>query len=561
MTIGKKIFGGFGILLTILLVFSFYSISQQKHITNSYEEMLETQVHMSLSASAVKTEMALQGMYMRAYLADQRDVALENFKKHQAILKEEIDNLATHAQAAEMKQMIQQMRDDLIIYDKSAAEIFRLIQANDLVGAKQVMETDNRPVNIAIQQGGEDMQVFQEKSLAENRALTKAAAAKSQRSLLIAAIFDIILSLIIAFLIFRAISSPIKRLSTATTILASGDLTQDDIQVKANDEIRELANAFNTMKHNLRNVISTISDNALRVTASAEELSASTQEVTRASQEVSRNMDEISTGSQISAASAKESSLAMEETAIGVQRIAESASHLNVNADETEKLAENSRHSVQLAKDQMDVIYDSSQLTSELIQRLSKQTIEIENITKVITDITEQTNLLALNAAIEAARAGEQGKGFAVVANEVRNLAEQSKNSASQIVKLTADIQVDTKNVETSIEQSLKNAKQGVQVIDEAGTAFLNIIGAIQTMGGQIEEISAATEEISASAEEVSASVQEIASQANEASAQTEQNSGAVDAQIATIEEINTVAHDLSEQAMDLQQVIHAFKL
>lgn len=561
MTIGKKIFGGFGILLTILLVFSFYSISQQKHITNSYEEMLETQVHMSLSASAVKTEMALQGMYMSAYLADQRDVALENFKKHQAILKEEIDNLATHAQAAEMKQMIQQMRDDLIIYDKSAAEIFRLIQANDLVGAKQVMETDNRPVNIAIQQGGEDMQVFQEKSLAENRALTKAAAAKSQRSLLIAAIFDIILSLIIAFLIFRAISSPIKRLSTATTILASGDLTQDDIQVKANDEIRELANAFNTMKHNLRNVISTISDNALRVTASAEELSASTQEVTRASQEVSRNMDEISTGSQISAASAKESSLAMEETAIGVQRIAESASHLNVNADETEKLAENSRHSVQLAKDQMDVIYDSSQLTSELIQRLSKQTIEIENITKVITDITEQTNLLALNAAIEAARAGEQGKGFAVVANEVRNLAEQSKNSASQIVKLTADIQVDTKNVETSIEQSLKNAKQGVQVIDEAGTAFLNIIGAIQTMGGQIEEISAATEEISASAEEVSASVQEIASQANEASAQTEQNSGAVDAQIATIEEINTVAHDLSEQAMDLQQVIHAFKL
>ncbi|AXH98297.1 methyl-accepting chemotaxis protein [Sporosarcina sp. PTS2304] len=561
MTIGKKIFGGFGVMLAVLLMFSFFSISQLKNVTESYENMLDSQVKMSLSASAVQTEMALQGMYMRAYLADKRDVALENFKEHQQLLKKEIETLTTYAQAEEMKQLIQETKDQIAIYDTSAAEIIRLIQADDVAGAKQVMETDIRPVNIAIQQAGKDMENFQENELDRKRVEAQEGAAKSKRALTTSTISDTILSLLIAYFIYRAISRPIKSLSAATAIMASGDLTQEDIQVKANDEIRELANSFNTMKHNLRNVISTIHDNALHVTASAEELSASTEEVTKASHEVSKNMDQISTGAQISAASAKESSLAMEETAIGVQRIAESALHLNASAEETEKLAGDSEHSVQLAKDQMNIIYASSQQTSELIERLSRQTVEIENITKVITDITEQTNLLALNAAIEAARAGEQGKGFAVVANEVRSLAEQSKNSASQIVKLTADIQIDTQNVETSIEESLKNAKQGVHVIDEAGKAFLTIVEAIQMMGGQIEDISAASEEISASAEQVSASVQEIAAQADEASAQTEQNSGAVEEQMATIEEINTVAHDLSEQAMTLQQVIQEFKV
>ncbi len=561
MTIGKKIFGGFGIMLAVLLVFAFYSISQLEKVADDYEEMLDKQVKMSIGAGDVQKEMALQGMYMRAYLADQRDVALENLRTHQQGLKDELDNLATLAEADEMKRLIKETQDNIALYDVSTDEIVRLVQANDLAGAKQVMQEDSRPVNIAIQQLGHDMESFQDQALADNRKAAQAGAAKSKKALTTSIITDTILAIIIAYLIYRSITRPIRRLSAATTVMANGDLTQEDIHVKANDEIRELASSFNTMKANLRNVITTISDNALHVTASAEELSASTQEVTRASHEVSRNMEQISSSAQISAASAKESSLAMEETALGVQRIAESALRLNTNAEETEQLAGDSEHSVQQAKDQMDVIYSSSQQTSELIQRLSKQTIEIENITKVITDITEQTNLLALNAAIEAARAGEQGKGFAVVANEVRNLAEQSKNSASQIVKLTADIQTDTKNVEVSVAESLKNAEQGVHVIDDAGKAFSTIVSAIQAMGDQIEEISSATEEISASAEEVSASVQEIAAQADESSEQTEQNSSAVEEQMATIEEINTVAHGLSQQALVLQNVIKEFKV
>ncbi len=548
-------------MLAVLLMFAFFSISQLAKVTEDYEGMLDTQVDRADTANNILKEMAMQGLYIRAYMSERSDIALELLREHQQTLKDEVSHLADVVQSEQMKGLVQQANDNIAIFDASADKIVAAVQAKNYDLAEKIMVEEGSQASIGIEAAAEEIAAYQNEELDKKRSEAQAGAAKSKRALTTSTISDTILAILIAFFIHRTISRPIKRLSAASAVLASGDLSQEDVHVKAKDELRDLANSFNTMKHNLRNVISTINDNALHVTASAEELSASTQEVTKASQEVSRNMDLISSGAQTSAASAKESSLAMEETAIGVQRIAESSLRLNTSAEETAKLASDSEQSVQLAKDQMGIIYDSSHLTSELIQRLSKQTIEIENITKVITDITEQTNLLALNAAIEAARAGEQGKGFAVVANEVRNLAEQSKNSASQIVKLTADIQSDTKNVEASVADSLKNAEQGVHVIDDAGKAFSAIVTAIQAMGGQIEDISAATEQISASAEEVSASVQEIASQADEASAQTEQNSGAVQEQMATIEEIDTVARNLSDQAIELQQVIQEFKI
>ncbi|MBD7984868.1 methyl-accepting chemotaxis protein [Sporosarcina sp. Sa2YVA2] len=561
MTIGKKIYGSFILMIGLLLMFAVYSFSEVMNVTNSYDEMLKQNVQQMQRAETIQKEMAMQGMLLRAYVTEREDFTLNLFKEHQVLLKEAVEALRTSSTNAEVTSLLDEIDGHIIAFDEGATAVIDSVKSNRSTNTDKLVNDVVREPSIGIETVGSQILEIERTNMFQKYGEIAETVSVAKEGMIVSIIVDTILALILATLIKRSISNPIRKLVSNVTVVADGDLTQEDITVKSKDEIRDLATAFNRMKLNLRSLIGSINENALHVTASAEELSASTEEVTRSSQDMTNSMEMVSAGAQTSAASARESSMAMEETAIGVHRIAESAQALNESATTTENLARERGEAVKHANEQMAVIYDSSNLTSQLIKRLSKQTEEIENITKVITDITEQTNLLALNAAIEAARAGEHGKGFAVVADEVRKLAEQSKSSANQIVTLTAGIQEDTKNVENAVSDSLKNVEEGVKVIDEAGDAFTSIIEAIHAMGSQIEDISAATEQISASAEEVSASIQEIATQANEASGKTEQNASAVQNQMATIEEINSVAHDLSKQAMNLQETIQEFKV
>ena len=561
MTIGKKIYGGFLIVLLILLSFAVTSIIQVDKVSKEYQHMIDYRIKQSQLASDIQLQVASQGLFARAYVLSNDEVSLSNLETRQQLLKDRVEELSTMVSSEEMKGFIKEIQDTIPLFDKEVSKVIDHVKKGQEEQAIVLINTVVNDANKVINEAAGGMVTYQDEHIAQERKVSEEATLMSRRTLILGTIIDVILGLIIATVINWTISRPVRILAKATSIISEGDLSQEDIVIKSKDELRDLANSFNTMKQNLRNLIGSVNDNALHVTSSAEELSASTEEVAIASKEVSSNMESMWSGAQTTATSAKESSLAMEETASGVQRIAESAQELLANAVETEKLAGDSQQSVKSAKEQMGLIYDSSYQTNELIKQLSKQTIEIENITRVITDITEQTNLLALNAAIEAARAGEHGKGFAVVADEVRKLAEQSKFSATQIVNLTMNIQNDTRNVEQAVSESLKNVDQGVQVIEDAGTAFSTIVSAVQTMSGQIEEISAATEEISASAEQVVASVQEIAAQSDTASSQAEQNSAAVQEQLATMEEINSVASDLSEQAVNLQEILQQFKI
>lgn len=251
----------------------------------------------------------------------------------------------------------------------------------------------------------------------------------------------------------------------------------------------------------------------------------------------------------------------MEETAQGVQRIAEASQTLHsssVNANET---ATHGAEIISQAKHQMTTINDSTSIVHELVQKLAKQTEEIENITKAITDITDQTNLLALNASIEAARAGDHGKGFAVVANEVKKLAEDSKASAHSIVELTVEIQKDTVNVASAVSNAIESVKEGVTIITEAGQSFGSISNAVNEMTTQIQEISAMAEQLSASAEQVTASVNEIAKGAETSTESIDSIAAAMEEQSATMQQVSGVAVTLADNAGELQKEIQRFKI
>lgn len=155
--------------------------------------------------------------------------------------------------------------------------------------------------------------------------------------------------------------------------------------------------------------------------------------------------------------------------------------------------AKNGEAAVQLAIKGMYDIRDLIQETSKRIKRLSESSLEIGDITELITDITEQTNVLALNAAIQAASAGEAGRGFAVVAEEVQRLAERSGEAAKQISALVQTIQTDAHGAVMAMEKSTQGVVEGARLSDSAGTVLAEIRHISQHLAELIHEISNST--------------------------------------------------------------------
>lgn len=559
MSIRKKLYLGFSSIIIFLLISSTIGYTQINKIDHKYTFLLEDRVYKLLQIDTIINASSLQGVYIRSYMLEQNKEALQNLENQEKLIDEKTAELEKIFTSPEMKIQLQNLKENQVKFEKAAQEVIDTYNPENLQVSIEMLRTKIRPANEGIQLAANAMADYQKAELAKTNDEASRTAHLSSTIILIITILTTLLAIIIAIFITRAITVPVNKLATAARVIAEGDLSQENVEVQTKDEIGNLAMSFNLMKSNLHSLINNVSSNISSTTAAAEQLAASTDQVAISSNEVAKRIEVTSEGANQAAITGQESATAMDETANGVQRIAEATQNLNGKALDTQAIAREGEKTLQTAENQMDVIQHSSHETSERIQQLSTQSAEIENIVKVITDITEQTNLLALNAAIEAARAGEHGKGFAVVADEVRKLAEQSKESASQIIGLTTSIQQETKEVEKAVNVTVQNVEEGVAFIQNAQISFDQIMSAIEDITAQIEEVSASTQEISASTEEVSASISEMASAATTSAEQAEMIAAAVEEQTATIQEINAVARSLSEGAMSVQEEINKF--
>lgn len=561
MTIGKKLFTIFSIIILILLVLSTFSIGKMTEIDEDYSFVIEDRVYRVMELSTIQNATSLQGLYINAYILRKDASVLENLNSQIEIINEKISDLEALSNTAEVQDKLAKLKEQQALYDEYVYEVIRYVDNNDLDKAYNMLFEFAVPTNVEIQETIDDFVASQKLLMDTTNTKTTETANMSKTLVITMSVIGTLIAIALAIFITLSITRPLRKLTDAANVIASGDLRDEDIKVKTKDEISQLAAAFNTMKANLSNLISNVSLNVSSATAATEQLASSTDEVTTASNDIAKRVEAVALGSAQAAAIGNDCAVAMDETAQGVSRIAEAAQLLNSQAIDMQTIAGEGGQTLQTAEQQMSVIQQSSHDTKEKIKQLSKQSAEIENITKVITDITDQTNLLALNAAIEAARAGEHGKGFAVVADEVRKLAEQSKNSAAQIAGLTTAIQNDTKEVEESVSTTAQNVDQGVSYLKNAQVSFNNIVGAITEMNAQIQEVSATSEEISASTEEVAASVAEMAHAANSAADEISVVTASVEEQTATMQEINDVAKSVSEGALEIQEQVNQFKI
>ncbi|WP_425274611.1 methyl-accepting chemotaxis protein [Pseudomonas cyclaminis] len=208
-----------------------------------------------------------------------------------------------------------------------------------------------------------------------------------------------------------------------------------------------------------------------------------------------------------------------QEVASHVQRTADATQQANVLTGRGREVARDTR----LAIERLSAVVGE---TGTTVAQLAKDSDEIGSVVDVIKGIADQTNLLALNAAIEAARAGEQGRGFAVVADEVRQLAQRTSQSTTQIHALITQLQASSNNAVQSMENGQRQAEEGVAWVLEADQALVGISEAVSHITDMTTQIAAATEEQSAVAEEISRNITTIAELADQTSMQAHQSTG-----------------------------------
>ena len=305
----------------------------------------------------------------------------------------------------------------------------------------------------------------------------------------------------------------ILRLLDELADLADGDLTAEATVTE--DFTGAIADSINFAIDQMRSLVSSINETAVRVAGAAEETQTTAIHLADASEHQAQ---------EIAGASA-----AINEMAVSIDQVSSNAAESAAVAERSVAIAKKGAEIVQSTIRGMDNIREQIQETAKRIKRLGESSQEIGDIVSLINDIADQTNILSLNAAIQASMAGDAGRGFAVVADEVQRLAERSSAATKQIEALVKTIQSDTNEAVISMEQTTTEVVRGARFAQDAGVALEEIENVSKSLADLIQNISNAARQQSSSAGHISNTmnvIQEITSQTSAGTNATAQSIG-----------------------------------
>lgn len=558
LTISKKMWFGFSAVLLLLVITSVITQIGTAKLTDRYKDLLDedvAKIDLVEEITVIQKDMATAilefVMFGKREAVDKFDAEIENGSVAARALIEK-------ATDAESMALMKELQTETVKLFENNNKIIELKTANQ---SFEQYAANSSEINAGVLDILAELQQVQEGNLADTRAELEKFEGNTSKLLILLTIVAIIIGILISYFIGKSISNPIQKVTKDLEEISNGNLAVEPIIIKNKDEVGTMAKTFNKMSSDLQKIVSSVRDSSMQLAANAEELSASSEESLASSQMVAKSAEEQMVASEQQVKHMESSMNSMEGLKQGVSEIASSNDEMLQATDGVQTLVTKGSSVVSEVANQMETIHTTFTETTEIMKNMAKHSDEIQNITSLITDISEQTNLLALNAAIEAARAGEYGKGFAVVAEEVRKLAEQSKNSASEIESMVKLIQTASgsavKAITTGgdkVEQGLAKTTESLHVFEEIETSVVDVVNKVELVTSAIGQIQEMANSVTESAQQVQTIATHAADSASDTSAATEQ-------QLAANEEISSNAQSLADLAEQLQNEVSHFKL
>ncbi len=521
MSLKAKLMGFACVLIALLVISSFYSISAMKSIGHELFAIAEEDIPLTEKVAGItahQLEQAIQFERSLHYgeMLQTDDLALSRFREAVKAFDEGTEGIEGELQEADKivedalshssgdeQQEFAAILEALKAIERShkeyvshAHEVFVAFTKGKTHQAEELAENvehDEEGLDQSLETMLERVGQFTEES-------AKRAESHEQSAIVVLVSISLI-SIVIGFLVSALFASFLISAIDKATVVASGDLTQD-IKVDSSDEIGELLKAINGMRLKLLDMLSDISETTEQLSTASEEMSSITTQTSETIKTQRSETEQVAT--------------AMNEMTATVQDVSVNISHTASAAGDAYEQTQQGSQIVQRAISQINKLAEQVESSSHTINELERHSEAINTVLDVIKGIADQTNLLALNAAIEAARAGEQGRGFAVVADEVRTLAGRTRESTDEINEMIEKLQAGSHQAVVVMDQSREEAKSAVEFAEQTGTALVTITQAVEKINEMSSQIASAAEEQRSVAEEINRNIVRINDMSNQ---------------------------------------------
>ncbi|MGH9698979.1 MAG: methyl-accepting chemotaxis protein [Candidatus Acidiferrales bacterium] len=611
MTIGKKLYAGFGAILTtmlVLFIINIFSVMREYTARNAASATLNDVQTIEDTRFLVMENRLNLGNYLLS--GDLRDEDKTNHGILNLLDQLKIEEAKTNDSG--LRNSLAQVEDNERNWSENFAKLMiakrHQVDGGDAtVSDLQIFYLQHDPVSwtnkssTALEEANDAIR----KKLADSNSSAASAARTSTIVTTLGTLLALIAGWFIAFYTAKSIKEPLYHLiDVAHRIGESGDLEQS-IDIHRDDEVGVLAANFNKMithlqemagvsaaiaegqlqmtvqprsaqdtmarafarmTQGLRDMVRQVRDSASQVASGAGQMASASDEsakvsvqaasaideVTSTMHEMSINVQNVVKNTQVQASSVAETSASIDQMVTSIQRVADTAKLLVDISHRSREEAQTGMLTMDKATQGLNRTSKAIQSSSEIIDVLGRRADDIGKIIEVIDDLAEQTNLLALNAAIEAARAGEHGLGFAVVAEEVRKLAEKSTQSTKEISELISGIQKEARQAVENMENSTSMVQEGLLLNKDLSLALGKISDVVSEVYKFSQEIGAATMEQSNGSAQIGKATNRLTEITQEINSSVEEQASGAQAVVRAMEKMRELVQQSTSSSTEL---------